>query len=393
MDDYFKTELSKLKNADSLRGLTSDCGGVDFYSNDYLGLAKSKELFKRSNQILEELAFNNTRENSIKNINGSTGSRLLSGQNTFVESLEKKISEFHKSEDCLIMNSGYNANLSVFSSIATRHDTILYDEFIHASIRDGIRLSNARNYSFKHNNIHDLKKRIKQASGKIFIAVESLYSMDGDLADLIQLVEISRKHGAHLIVDEAHAVGVYGETGKGLVFENNLTDKVLCRIVTFGKALGVHGACVLGSESLKQYLINKARSFIYTTSITPHTLCAISAAYDELPNADDRRLKLYSNITYFSDQSHRILGKGLTNPNAETKQNIDTTQIQSLIIPGNDKVKNLARKLIENGFEVRPIVSPTVAKESERIRITLHSFNTADQIKQLINSIQQISNE
>ena len=381
MDEYFKKELQKLQSEDSLRLLKANSSGIDFYSNDYLGLAKSKYIFEKSNEILAGL--------SLKNINGSTGSRLLSGHTAYIESLEKKISTFHESEDCLIMNSGYNTNLSVFGCFAKRADTIIYDEFIHASIRDGITLSRANNFSFKHNDLSDLERKIKRAKGNLFIAVESVYSMDGDLADLISIQNLCDKHGAHLIVDEAHAVGLYGSHGQGLVYAADIQDKVLARIVTFGKALGVHGAAVLGSQNMKNYLVNKARAFIFTTSITPHTLCSIDAVYEELPNMQGAREKLRQNIDQYETLAKQILQ--LTN--------IPKTQIKTLMMPdGRDvntilKIKQMANSLVSDGFTVRPILYPTVAKGSERLRITLHSYNTDKEIKSLINSISKLQKE
>ena len=170
----------------------------------------------------------------------------------------------------------------MFSCIADKGDTIIYDQNIHASIRDGIRLSNARSFSFEHNNIEALGKKLQQADGHILVAIESVYSMDGDEAPLEKIVAICEKHKADIILDEAHATGVIGENGEGLAQSLNLEVKIFARVHTFGKAMGCHGAIVLGSKNLRKYLINFARSFIYTTAISEHRLNFIESSYDKL---------------------------------------------------------------------------------------------------------------
>ena len=161
----------------------------------------------------------------------------------------------------MIFNSGYQANIGLFAAVAQKGDTIISDELIHASMIDGIRLSYASRLRFKHNDIKDLEKQLKKAKGNIFIGIESVYSMDGNLAPLTKMARLAKKYKAHLIVDEAHATGVFGKQGSGLVCALGLEDQVFARMHTFGKALGCHGAIVLGSEILKKYLVNFARPF------------------------------------------------------------------------------------------------------------------------------------
>ena len=179
---------------------------IDFSSNDYLGFSKSKSIQEATKRIIS----------SEKFINGSSGSRLVSGSHTLHNSVERHLAGYHHAEAALLYNSGYDANLGLFSSILQKGDTILYDELIHASIRDGIRMSNASSYKFKHNSMDDLEKKFSKSSGTIYIAVESIYSMDGDTAPLKKLVSFSKKNKCYLIVDEAHSTGVFGEYGKGI---------------------------------------------------------------------------------------------------------------------------------------------------------------------------------
>ena len=363
----------KLKNRsenDSLRKLGTIINGVDFSSNDYLGFAESETIFRQSHQYLVETNFIN---------NGGTGSRLLSGNHQLYKEVEDQISEFHKSDSALIFNSGYTANLGFFGAIPQRGDVIFYDESSHASIRDGIQLSNAKAYKFNHNDVTDLEQKIKGTSiekNNIYVVTESIFSMDGDAPDLKKMVAICQKHNAYLIVDEAHALGVFGKYGEGLVQQLNLQEQVFARIVTFGKALGSHGAVILGSQELKEYLINFSRAFIYTTSLTPHTLSTIKHAYLELSRTINIKF-LQGNIQYFRNQ--------IIENKIEDRFIKSNSAIQSSIIPGNNEVKKIANKLQEIGYDVKPILSPTVPIGKERLRFCLHSYNTKKQIKSVVN--------
>src|SRR5690606_16899740 len=242
------------------------------------GFSKSQKIFENSLKLLAK--------GNIQN--GATGSRLLSGNHSLYDEVEDMLCDYHKTEAALVFNSGYDANIGFFSSVPQRGDIIFYDEFIHASIRDGIKMSNARAYKFKHNDIQDLRAHIERSlkvnneGSELYIVTESVFSMDGDSPNLNTLVNICEKYSCHLMVDEAHAVGVFGKNGIGLLQEMGIQDKVFARIITFGKALGCHGAAVLGNMELKDYLVNFARSFIYTTALPPHSLATILSAYNEL---------------------------------------------------------------------------------------------------------------
>lgn len=341
------SRLAKRKVQQNLRTLQLKPNLIDFASNDYLGLARSGKLSCAWNDKM-----------------GATGSRLLTGNSEYAEELEQQIAQFHGAESGLLFNCGYMANLGVISALAESEDTILYDILIHASTHDGIRLSKANAFPFRHNDLDHLETRLKaHQGGKCFICIESIYSTNGAKAPLKEIHQLAQHYHADLIVDEAHAVGVCGVQGKGLVAESGLTKHVLATVATFGKALGTFGAIVLGSRKLKKTLINFASPFIYTTALPFYCLAAIKSSYDLFPFMDAERLQL-----------KRLKGS--------------LTHIQSIKIPGNKAVNDLAKKLALNGFDVRPLMSPTVQRGSECLRICLHAYNTLyelEKMKELIN--------
>jgi 8-amino-7-oxononanoate synthase len=312
---------------------------------------------------------------------GSTGSRLLAGNYPLIEETEKLIASFHEAEAGLIFNSGYDANVGLLSCVPQRGDTILYDYLSHASIRDGIRLSFARSVSFEHNNLADLRSKLAQASGNIFVVTESVFSMDGDIVPIEQVVDICNAFGAHLIVDEAHATGIVGEKGEGLVQHKGFQSQCFARVHTFGKAVGCHGAIVLGSDSLRDYLINFSRPFIYSTSLPESSILAIKRAYELFPRLHSERSHLKSLVARFQDTDTNF------------RKAISNTAIQAVIVPGNDYVKELANRLQVSNLDVRPILYPTVPKGSERLRIVLHAFNTTAELEQLLELLRSSKSE
>ncbi len=367
-----QSKLDVRRNEDALRRLLSQNNLVDFSSNDYLGFASSRTIFDATHQLLIEKNINQ---------NGATGSRLLSGNHNLYTETEKMLASFHLAEAALIFNSGYDANIGLFSSVPQRCDIILYDEVIHASIRDGIQMSNAKSYKFKHNDLEDLHSHIKRSRNsnnneqEVYIVTESVFSMDGDCPDLRSLVTLCQKYNCHLIVDEAHAAGVYGKYGAGLLQELGIEDQVFARINTFGKALGCHGAVVFGANDLKAYLVNFCRSFIYTTGLPPHSLATIQSAYNELKNTSEIE-KLKKNIIFFNQK--------LETENLKQIFIESTSAIHCCIISGNENVKKIAAKIQDKGFDVKPILSPTVPKGKERLRFCLHSFNSKEEIDEVL---------
>jgi len=353
MNDFLRSKLESRKQENSFRQLTLPKGEIDFFSNDYLGLSKESNSY-------------------FVSLTGSTGSRLLSGNSVEAIACERSLATFFESPCALVFNSGYSANLGIISSVPQRGDFILYDELVHASIRDGIRLSNAKAISFKHNDTSDLERHISKISGTIYIVVESLYSMDGDMAPLKKIIEISKNNSANLIVDEAHAVGVFGWEGRGIVHGREIIEEVFARIVTFGKALGYHGAAVLGSSELISYLVNFARPFIYTTALPPSDYQLIKQRI-ERKDIRERQVKLQDNLTYFRSKL-----------NLSNKSEINSP-IQVFQYDSKEKVVEVSNRLINQGIYTKPIFSPTVPKGEERIRLCFHSYNTKEEFDLLLD--------
>lgn len=365
-------KLERRRQEHAFRELSSPEFPIDFYSNDYIGFSRSREIFDEAHEFL--IAQNNT-------ANGSTGSRLISGNHELYETAEHLIATFHRSESALIFNSGYDANVGFFSSVPQRSDIILYDELCHASIRDGIGLSRARAFKFGHNDLEELEKLIVKFQSKdanIYVVTESVFSMDGDSPNLEELCAITSKYACFSVIDEAHALGVFGDNGQGLVQQLDLQDKVFARIMTFGKGLGCHGSAIVASKQLRDYLVNFARSLMYTTALPPHSLATILIAYKRLQSFTNG-FGLRENIAHFNREKNRL---GLKPLFVYSK-----SAIQCAIVPGNEKVRNLASKLQEKGFGVKAILSPTVPEGQERLRICLHSYNSQEEISRLLNCL------
>ena len=356
-DSFLDKKIGARVNNNAFRKLKITEGMIDFCSNDYLGIVHNNLLKDKISEGLKT---------------GSAGSRLLAGNYLLIEETEKLIADFHKAEAALIFNSGYDANVGLLSCVPQKDDIIFYDQLCHASIRDGIRLSFAHSFSFIHNDVNDLEKKLKVNRGNIFIVTESVFSMDGDFCPLHELIQLAKKHNAHLIIDEAHATGIVGENGEGLVQQQNMQDEIFCRIHTFGKACGAHGAAVVGSKKLKDFLINFARSFIYTTALPEHSAAVINASYKTFPFLHDERKHLQKLVDIFQAS------------NIKFEKLISQTPIQIVVIPGNEHVKKIAFELQQNNFDVRPILYPTVPKDKERLRIVLHSFNTIEEVEKII---------
>ncbi len=359
-----KLEVRRQNNA--FRELYPQNNLIDFSSNDYLGFAKSEVIFKETHQYL----INN---NII--CNGATGSRSLTGNHEIYQIAETFIAKFHQSQTALIFNSGYNANVGFFGFVPQKGDFILYDELCHASIRDGILMSNAKSYKFNHNDFEDLEALIIRCQTElveVYVVTETVFSMDGDVPHLQELVTLCEKYNCHLVLDEAHALGVIGENGKGLIQDLQLQNKIFARIITFGKALGCHGAAILGSNELRDYLINFSRSFIYTTALSPHAVAMILIAYQHLEKNKAAVKKLQENILFFNQQKNIL---GLKPVFIKSK-----SAIQSAIIPGNEKVKTIAHQITNKGFDVKAILSPTVPIGQERLRFCLHNYNSESEM-------------
>jgi 8-amino-7-oxononanoate synthase len=359
--------LRRREEKGRLRAMSLNDGLVDFSSNDYLSLSKNASLRK---VFLKEFKYCGKM--------GSGGSRLLDGNHSYIERLEVEISRFHNAPAGLIFNSGFDANVSVFTCVPQPNDWIIYDELIHASVHDGMKLSRAKNQlPFKHNSIKSLRECLEKASRdsskNIFIAVESVYSMDGDTAPLSEIVQLTKSFNdlkTYIIVDEAHATGIIGPNGRGLVSKLGIENDIFIRVHTFGKALRSNGSVVLCSQITRKYLINYARPFIYSTSMAYPALASIRASYKFLQTNEFSRVRarLWRKISYFDKlyasaepSKSPIIGVVCSNPG------------------------QLAALCKTHGIIARPIVYPTVPKGKERIRICIHANNTKEQIAKLVN--------
>lgn len=363
---YIEQKLAQRRAAQAFRQLSTENGLIDFSSNDYLGFAR----------LLPRLIVHSED-------GGATGSRLLTGNSAFCESLETTLAQQFGAAAALIFNSGYDANLGLISALAQRGDTIIYDQLSHASIRDGLALSNAKTWAFAHNDLGDLEEKLSRASGIKYIITESVFSMDGDVAPLKAIAHLATKYDAALIVDEAHGVGVYGDCGEGLCILEQIDNQLFAKIITFGKAFGGHGAVVLGNQELRDYLINFARPFIYSTALPKHSLSVIQAGVKLLANQHESLAQLRSNIAHFT----KGLGEKLKPYWIESDSAIHT-----IIIPDNAKVKATAGLIQQAGYDVRAILHPTVPKGKERLRICLHAFNTKSEIDGLLDILNKILN-
>ena len=354
-----RNKLTRRKQEGIYRTLPRVQTGIDFTSNDYLGYARniqSRDVFSEQTISL-----------------GSTGSRLLTGNSVFAEKLEKELSEFFQAESALLFGSGYCLNTGLMATLAQKEDVVLMDMNVHSSIKSGAVLSGAKRFFFRHNDLSHLEKRLSLSKGNIFVIVESLYSMDGDMAPLEEMVILCEKYKAHLVVDEAHATGVLGPKGRGMVCRWGLEKKILARVITFGKAMGVHGAALLGSQWLKEYFINYCHSFIYTTALPPFSLAAIRRSMKLLKRGKGRE-KLEDNIAFFNKEMNIV-----SHPAPIYSFPMERTLL-----------KKTANLLQSKGLMVFPILTPTVKKDRERLRVSLHAFNTEKEISQLAGILREV---
>ncbi len=371
MTTVFSHKWLEKYNRSFKRSLLDVSDKIDFASNDYLGFVKEHRIKKIIQTKFEEFFFE-----------GSTGSRLISGHRNLISEIEQKIADLHHAEAALIYASGYQANVGLFSCIADRNDLYLIDESVHASIYDGIRLSFAAHFKFRHNDLEHLKALIEKYYAhfeNIYVVVEGLYSMDGDSPNTEALLELIDTKKLFLIVDEAHSFGVMGKDKLGAFNAKGVADKCAARIIGYGKAAGFAGAAVLGSFVLKQFLINHSRSFIFSTALPIYHYQMLSYIYDELVQHSEQSIhQLYSNIHFFLQQTKDL--------HTFSKNN---SPIQYVLIP-QDICTEVQQNLLQSDLYAKVILPPTVPSGKERIRISLHAFNTEKEIVQLIQLLKTL---
>jgi 8-amino-7-oxononanoate synthase len=348
----YARQLAALETRGRLRRLIPRAGR-DFASNDYLGLSSDPMI----GQAVADAVMRGVPV-------GSGGSRLLRGNAPEHEGLEAKAADFFRTQAALFMANGYAANLALFSALPQRGDLVIADELIHASVHDGLKLGKAQALFARHNDVQSFADliagwRAEGGKGKIWIAVETLYSMDGDMAPLQDLATLAAKNDAMLVLDEAHGTGVYGHGGRGLStgFDGRLN---VITLHTCGKALGTEGALICGQKLHIDYLVNRARAFIFSTAPSPLAAVAVSAALDRVERADDLRERL---SVLRRDAGEEICGPlGLPMP---------TSQIVPVILGSDERTMAVAAALQERGFDVRGIRPPTVPAGTSRLRISL----------------------
>ena len=352
LDRRVPARLADLDTRGLLRRLRPPAG-IDLSSNDYLGLATHPLLKERmADAVLREGC-------------GSTGSRLLTGDRESFSAVERRFAKFKGAERSLYFSSGYLANLGVLTTFPDAGDTVFSDELNHASLIDGIRLSRARHIIFYHNDVDALGQLIKKdaGQGQKFVVVESLFSMDGDLAPLAAYAALCKETGAALIVDEAHAVGIYGEHGSGLIESTGVGKDVFVSINTAGKALGVSGAFVAGPVWSIDYLIQRARSFAFSTAPPPSLATALEASLTVIVTEPERRNQLRASARYLRDQLKRAR---ITVPDGDS-------QIISVVVGENHAAVALAMALQDKGFDVRAIRPPSVPAGTARLRVSVNA--------------------
>lgn len=356
-NDHLKEVLSKRAASGHLRSLNDYASKIDFLSNDYLGLASTNsELLTKS---------------------GSGGSRLISGNSSRYQEAEQELASFFAYPRALFFPSGYLANLSVFSTLPQKGDLVLYDKAIHASVRDGLRLGHADSIGFRHNDMLHLETLLETHQNRtIFVVVESLYSMHGDLAPLTEINSLCLKFNAALIVDEAHSGGLFGEVGRGLTNHFGIDEQVFIKIITFGKAYGSFGSLVLCQPFIHEYLINYARPFIYSTAMPDSHVVYLSGVV-KLDELKRKRDELFENIEVFT--------KGV-----EQDLLISSAHSPIQIIRNTpEELKRIEHALLEAGLAAKLILPPTVSKGEECLRVCIHSFNTREEIDLLCSVIQK----
>ncbi len=381
----FEHELSQLEKKHSLRQLNAVqsydgprvtiCGKslVLLCSNDYLGLAGRPALREAARTAMERYGF------------GSGASRLISGTSVLHEELERRIALFKNTEAALVFNSGYAANTGIIPAVAGEGDVILSDSLNHASIIDGCRLSRAKSCVYPHKDatyVEKILKKYRRARRKL-IVTDGVFSMDGDVAPLPEIVFLAEKYGAILMVDDAHATGVLGENGRGTVEHFGLADRVHIQMGTLGKALGSFGAYAAGSKDLITYLANTARSFIFSTALPPPVCAASIAAIDIVEKEPELRRRLWNNRNRLT-AGLKLLG-------------IDTGASETPIIPimfgNNEKTLEAGKKLLEYGVYATAIRPPTVAEGEARIRTTVMATHDAGDITAAIDAFGRLKQE
>ena len=373
-EKFLRNELEKIKELNRYRKrIILPENIIDFSSNDYLGL-------KDNNTVKNKLC------NEINRLSlGSGGSALISGYKKIQKNLEKFLSDFKNTEDCIVVGSGYLANVGLISSITTEKDIIFSDQYNHASIIDGVRLSKAKKVIYKHCDTEDLRQKIKEnkVEGNIFVVTDGIFSMEGDIAPVDEIYEIVKEIDGILIIDDAHSTGILGK-GKGTLFHFNLKpDERIIQVGTLSKAVGSYGAFICGTKLLIEFLVNKMRTGIFSTALSP-VQNFISLENLKILKKENFRRDYVLNSAEFVYTELKKIGYEI---------NFYGTPILSLILGEEKKVLNFRDKLLEEGIFIQGIRPPTVPEGKSRLRITMSYTHTEKDIILLLNSLKKLKKE
>jgi 8-amino-7-oxononanoate synthase len=365
-------ELLSLSERDSLR-ILSRRSGIDFSSNDYLSLNE----YGIIDSIIRETVASDER------LRGGTGSRLIRGHDEQFETAEEAFAQYTGGEAALLFSSGYAANTGTIPALISRDDTVFSDRLCHASLIDGIRLSGARRNSFEHNDLDDLESRLKshadRSTSPAWIVTETLFSMDGDSPDLIALADLAERYGALVYLDSAHSIGLFGTKGAGEIRMANLNERIAVSVYPMGKAPGFAGAFVCGGRNLKETLINRARSFLYSTAPPPLFATVLRRIIQYLPtdDASKRRERVFTNA--------KRLRAGLNRIGVDTGSS--HAQIVPVILGDDRRAKETQTALIRRGFDIRAIRPPTVPEKTSRLRICVQAERKPEEIDSLVDGL------
>ena len=365
--------LRRVENDQGPTLILDGCEVINFSSNNYLGIANHPALAEAAKKAIDRYGC------------GSGASRLISGNMTLHEELENRLAAFKATEAALVFNSGFQANTGILSTLTGDGDAILSDALNHASIIDGCRLSRAKTIVYDHRDLDQLEDGLKQVTnaGRKLIVTESIFSMDGDEAPLIAIVELAEKYDAMVMVDEAHATGIFGANGAGVVAKLGLGERVTVQMGTLGKALGGFGAYVAGSRTVREFLINRCRSFIFTTSLPPAIMAMAIAAIDLVGREPGRREALWHNCRMLKEGLREL---GFTPGASESP-------ILPLIVGDAGKCMQFSERLLAQGIFAQGIRPPTVPPGTSRLRITLMSTHTREHIDRAIDVFRRVKEE
>ncbi|MFE3575498.1 8-amino-7-oxononanoate synthase [Lysinibacillus sp. NPDC059133] len=385
MDHWFQRELQLIEEKGLTRKLRSFSNGNEsevimndkrfllFSSNNYLGLATDFRLRKKASEGISKYG------------TGAGGSRLTTGNFVIHEQLESEIADFKKTEAAIVFSSGYLANIGVISSVMKAGDIIFSDAWNHASIIDGCRLSQAKTIVYEHADMVDLEHKLRQSNGdgKKLIVTDGVFSMDGDIAPLPEIVALAKEYNAYIMIDDAHVTGILGSDGRGTADYFGLKDEIDFTVGTLSKAIGAEGGFVATSSIAKNYLLNNARSFIFQTGLSPSAIEAAREGISIIQNEPERREQLLNNAKYLRlklEESGFVVREG-------------ETPIISLLIGDSREAMQFSEKLMDEGVFIPAIRPPTVPKGSSRLRITVMATHTMEQLNTVINKIKKIGKE